>query len=472
MSIRKKLFAIFAGVIVGMVLLVLLLDGLFLEDYYILTSKNRMEKLSDQVITEYEKGEAGFQEYIENLGNTWDFNIRIIDRDFNILYTSNKNKFNRLSNFMISMLEKNQSEIDKNKYKHINLYDDSDNISKLMYIEVIDTNTSLILTKSLKSLENSAQISNQFFIFGGVFVAIAGLTIIWFFSRRMTNSISEISYTAKAISNLDFTNKVVVNQKDELGDLADSINDISDKLSAGINNLKDDIEKRKNLVRDMSHELKIPIAAVKGYAEGLKYSVANDPDKMQEYCDVIVDECDKMDTMVKSMLELSQMENMAMNINMKIFKTAELSQSVEKHFELELKKKNIILIVKDVSNGLIEADYQLMERVCFNLIENAVRYTPEFGEIHLKMRSEENKFILAVYNSGSSLSKQDIEHIWEVFYKADKARTRNENRNYGIGLAIIKSIAKIHQGDVFVENKRNGIEFGVTILQRDGAVIK
>jgi signal transduction histidine kinase len=161
----------------------------------------------------------------------------------------------------------------------------------------------------MKGISESVAIANQFYIVAGLIIILLGGLFIIIFSKRITEPIVEMSNVAESIANLDFEKRVSSDSRDEIGSLGRSINRICEKLSASMNSLQQDVERRKQLVRNISHELKTPIGVIKGYAEGLKYGVVEDKDKTSKYCTIIATESDRMDRMVRELLNLSVLES-------------------------------------------------------------------------------------------------------------------------------------------------------------------
>lgn len=437
------------------------------KDYYMKQAKKRMQNTSIEIERVYLDNKDNIQDYIEMIDGTWGIWVRIADEDYNLLYTSkpDKNKNKKLAEWATLVINEGKTSLEKKEIYFSIITRDENNIKRLVCVKKLtgeNGDTYIILTRSIQSVYENIDTANRLVEVTALVLLIIGSVFIFYFSKRITKPILEISEHSKEISKLNFNKKLSIKSKNEIGVLAQSINEISERLSVSIEGLKQDINDKKELVRNMSHELKTPISAIKGYAEGLKYAVADTPEKMNKYCDVIIMECNKMDFLVKEMLELSILERADWTIEKVIFPAKQLIESIEMCFAEQIKKQLIHFTIEGDKNCYINGDYHLIERAAFNYIENAIRHTKQYGIITITLESKEKGFLFKVFNYGSFIPQEDMENIWKVFYKTDKSRSRESN-NYGVGLSIVKANINLHGGSVAVENKVDGVEFSFWI---------
>ena len=247
--------------------------------------------------------------------------------------------------------------------------------NKLVCVTNIDNSKYLILTKNVKTIEDSVQIANEFYLIAGLIVFSAGSLFILFFSKKITKPIVEMSNVAENISNLEFDKIVHVNSQDEIGALGESINKISYKLNKSINELKRDVDRRKSFLRNISHELKTPIGIIKGYSEGLKYGLAKDKTKIDKYCSVLVEECDKMNKLIQELLDYSLMEDGLIKLNITDFDINEFLNDALKRFTPILEEQKINLTLNCSESYILKADKEMLEKALNNFITNAIKYT-------------------------------------------------------------------------------------------------
>lgn len=474
MSIKKKLFVFYGLLMAGFILVLVIVDVLFAGRFFIHESKKQMSEICSSVkeeFPEFEKSDLNaFDDYLESMDERRNIKILVVDESDKVLFRNHildadiKQK-NKLSKRWSEFFHSNIDELNDNKQHYEVFKNRDDALRRVVLMSKLNDNYYLILSRSLRSIEDNVRISNKLIIIIGLVMFVIGTILVLIIAKRMSGSVVEINAAARSIANLDFTQRVEVKEKGEIGELANSINIISDKLNESINSLKDSVVSREQLIRDMSHELKTPIAAVKGYAEGLKYGIASDKQKAEKYCDVIVSQCDEMDNLVRSMLNLSKMNSMTDDIEKNTFLISEFNEYIEVSFEIKLMEKNVSLVTNDYENKQICANLLLLQQAVSNYVDNAIRYSPNGGTVELNYLWEENGLKITVYNTGEGIAKEEFEHLWDAFYKVDKSRTQNGTANYGVGLAIVKKIADIHKGKVWVENRDNGVLFGIFIPQ-------
>ena len=281
------------------------------------------------------------------------------------------------------------------------------------------------------------------------------------------------------MSKLDFSQKYKpTDSDDEINELGNSINIMSEKLETTIkqlrssnNQLERDIEEkskiddmRKQFISDVSHELKTPVALIQGYAEGLLENVNADEESRRYYAEVILDESNKMDKLVRQLLELMKLEYGKREFNNQNFDICELIKEVIRKCDVMLKEKQIDDI-RFSSDGPIEvyADDFYIDQAFTNYFTNAIKNIKEINgekyiQIKTKINKEKNIVRISVFNTGDNISEENLDRIWGRFYKVDESRNRN-NGGSGIGLSLVRAIMNNYNSKYGVENKENGVEF-------------
>lgn len=352
--------------------------------------------------------------------------------------------------------------------------DQSSNISYLVYIRNIypSDNYKLEVRTHLTTIQQSVDLTNIFSRI--VSVAAIFLSLIWAFafSRIFVRPIVSMNKITYELANLKFDSKLEVDRTDELGQLAENINIMSDKLKAAMQELKIKNEQlmrelerekgldamRKKFVSDVSHELKTPLSIISGYAESLKTSVNQSPLKREQYCEVIMDETTKMTKLVHDLLNLSQYTSGTFDISVSEFYIDELVKSVVERHSTIIEQNNITLETH-LEHISVNADPLRIEQVINNYLNNAISHTDENRQLVIIGKIVEvNYYRVSVFNSGEHIADEDLIKIWGAFYKADKARNRDQGR-YGIGLSIVKAIIDLHGGRIGVNNVPYGVEF-------------
>lgn len=339
-------------------------------------------------------------------------------------------------------------------------------------LEINDELYVVYMRTNYQSMKENVAISNQFLAYVGIVAVLIGVIVMFIVSSNFTKPILKLADIAKKMSDLDFDTKYIEVREDEIGELGNSINILSEKLENTIselktanNELKKDIEQktqidemRKEFLSNVSHELKTPIALIQGYAEGLKENINDDQESRDFYCEVIMDEANKMNNMVKKLLSLNQLEFGSNTVSMERFNIVDVIKSVIASTEILFQQKEAALIFEQEEPIYVWADEYMVEEVLTNYISNALNHVDGERIIEIKLIQKDDVVRISVFNTGKQIPEDDIDKVWIKFYKVDKARTR-EYGGSGIGLSIVKAIMTSHNKECGVVNRENGVEF-------------
>ena len=222
-------------------------------------------------------------------------------------------------------------------------------------------------------------------------------------------------------------------------------------------------EMRKQFISDVSHELKTPIALIQGYSEGLIENVNSDEESRKFYADVILDEANKMDQLVKKLLELMKLEYGEREFHDSNFDITELINEIIRNSKVVLEEQNIKVDFKTKTPVYVFADNFYIEQVVRNYFTNAIKNNKPINgnkkiKISIKNVKDDDKIKISVFNTGENISEENLNRIWTRFYKVDKSRNRKDGGT-GIGLALVKAIMNQYGTDFGVTNKKDGVEF-------------
>lgn len=354
--------------------------------------------------------------------------------------------------------------------------------SKTYYLEswgfFSDNGTIFIMTTPLASIQESASISNRFLMYSGIAVILASSILLYLITKKITAPIHELSELSEKMSNLDFEAKYTQEKhsSEEIDTLGNSMNMLSDRLKETIgelqsanNKLQKDIEEkiqidemRKEFIANVSHELKTPIALVQGYAEGLTEGMAEEKESRDYYCEVIMDEANKMNKMVKQLLTLTALEFGNEQNAAEQFNLTELIQGVLSSMRILMEQKGITVEFDSSLPVFVWADEFKIEEVVTNYLSNAANHASGQKRIRVALEQGDTEVRVSVYNTGDPIPEADIPNLWTKFYKVDKARTRSYGGS-GIGLSIVKAIVESHKKAYGVANREEGVEFWFTL---------
>lgn len=339
-----------------------------------------------------------------------------------------------------------------------------------------DNQTIVIMSTPVAGLKESVNISNKFLIYVAVIGFIITVIITFLITKMITSPILQLAEISNKMGKLDFTARYEGKRSDEIQTLGQNMNYMSDRLKKAISKLqeanevlKEDIkrkeaidEMRKDFIANVSHELKTPIALIQGYAEGLNEGLCEDEESRKYYTEVIMDESEKMNKMVKQLLTLSSLESGNSILHKENFNMTSLTEGVLSSISILIGEKNVKVDFDNSRDVFLYADEFKIEEVVTNYISNAIHHVNDNGTIKIDVSEDEKNVYFSVYNTGNQIPEKDLSNVWEKFFKVDKAHSRSYGGS-GIGLSIVKAIVEAHGGAVKVVNKSDGVEFGFRI---------
>lgn len=464
-SLGKKICAIGVALIASFIVINIALTYFFMIPFSVNISMRQMEKLAQTMEHEDSYTDDEFTGYMEQIDEDMNTAVTIVDGDKNVISTTKVSEYHQKAVGEMSsiLFDRTKEQLDNGEI--VSMYRNSEKQADVILLRVIKKvadNRYVILGRSYRSLENAMHSAIIFDLLAGVVILLVGWLFVWRISQHMIVPIRNMQRTAEHISNLEFDTRVEVKSNDELGQLGMSINRMSDHLEENLVQLQNDIDKRKRLVRNISHEIKSPIAVIMGYADRLKVVLQKNPEKALQYCEIISNESTRVDVLVREMLELSKFEQKTEEMHPERFEVKYLFQNVRKCFQDETLGKDIAYTEEYENTDQLTADFILVERALDNLIRNAVAHgTGENMQIRVSGKRNGDYYEFRVYNSGSYIDEAEMESIWDAFSKVDKARTRG--KGFGVGLSIVQEIVSAHDGYCSVENVEDGVEFMIAV---------
>jgi signal transduction histidine kinase len=468
------------------ILFLIVVNSVMLETFFYHNKKNSSLEVFNLIKDKLET------ENIEDLSNELEkialnnnFDIEILNNENQILYTTDDEfvqNFGEIKeiNYDIDYSIFNKSEImySKNDVTIRKIQDKTNGINFILLEGKIKDTGKVYIRMPVNTIKESTSISNEsLWVIALVSVGVSGIAFM-VIADKFTKPIEELNDIANRMTKLDFSKKYrIQDNEDEINELGKSINKLSDTLESTINKLKKnnmelekDIEAkskidemRKQFISDVSHELKTPIALIQGYAEGLVENVNDDEESRNFYAGVILDEANKMDVLVKRLLELMKLEYEDREFNNKNFDLCELINEVIRTSDVVLKENNIDIEFKQSDPVIVFADDFYIEQVVNNYFTNAIKNVKEVKgkkkiKISIKNAKDDRKYRVIVFNTGNTIDEENIPRIWNRFYKLDESRDRSKG-GHGIGLSLVKAIMNKYNSSYGVKNKQDGVEF-------------
>lgn len=483
-SVRMKLFLTLGLIVILIIALLIIVNNIVLETFYTLSKISAVKKQYNVINELYSSSNSAVLSQIKRDAIANNFDILIENKDYMLIFSTNENFTNTIKrNSDITSYFKSIG-----RQKQQLLYSDDNMIIKkiitqelncILLAGELDNGYKIYIQIPISAIEESVRISNNLLlIIGAIAIIIAGLAASYV-SKKFSNPILELNDITNKMSKLDFSQKYeLTDSDDEINDLGKNINTMSEKLEKTIKQLRNsnlalerDIEQkskidemRKQFISDVSHELKTPIALIQGYAEGLLENVNVDDASRKYYAEVILDESNKMDKLVRQLLELMKLEYGKREFNNEKFNICELIKEVIRKCNVMLEEKKINVVKFNANEEVIVyADEFYIEQAFTNYFTNAIKHTKEINgeryiEIKLKENIEKHNVRISVFNTGDTLTDEDLERIWGRFYKVDESRNRADGGS-GIGLSLVKAIMNNYGSKFGAINRKNGIEF-------------
>ena len=484
-SLTWQLILTMVVIVAGTVAMCWFFNTTFLEKYYIFHKEKELKSSFDQVRLICEKqGDSSDDAYVqfERICANGNINMLIADQDRNLIWSS----YSSAQRFQMQMEDwlygSDRSRVQVlSSGKDYTLLRQTDERLQSEYLVLLGTlknGNNLYMRAAVESIRESASITNQFFVMVSMGAIILSVILIIVLSKGISHPIHALSDIARRMTQLDFDAKYIPvrHVSREIDELGNSMNELSETLEETISELKtanvslqQDIEKkeqidemRKEFLSNVSHELKTPLALIQGYAEGLQEGMGEEKESRDYYCDVIVDEANKMNKMVKQLLTLSSLESGNDKLVMDRFNLTELVRGVVNASKILLEQNEIQVDFDAQTPVYVWADEFKIEQVVTNYLSNAIHHIDGEKKIIIKMLPENNIVRVSVFNTGTPIPEDAIPNLWTKFYKVDKARTRAYGGT-GIGLSIVKAIMDAHNQQYGVKNWENGVEFWFTL---------
>lgn len=481
-SMKRQFAFIFITLMTGTILLCLILNTTLLGTYYLNNKKNVLVNAYYSINAASNAGDITSEEYDIELKKICEkYNIQVLVADGEseaVKYSMNDPQavLKQLFDNIFLGVDEDKLLLDTDNYRMQVVRDYKTQTEYIEMWGMLDNGYLFMLRSALEGIRESVSLSNRFLTYVGTAAILVSVLLIIWLSNRVTKPILELADISERMKHLDFEAKYTGDDKTEIAILGNNINELSEALEGTISELKTannellkDIERkdkvdemRREFLSNVSHELKTPIALIQGYAEGLKEGINEDAESREFYCDVIMDEASRMNAMVKNLLTLNQLEAGNEIVNMERFDLVALVKNYIASSDILIRQKGISVRMEDYDPIYVWSDEFRVEEVFMNYFTNAINYAQGEKIIDVKMTKTEDRVRLSVFNTGSPIPEESVAHLWEKFYKVDKARTR-EYGGSGIGLSIVKAIMESMNQEYGVTNYDNGVEFWFTL---------
>lgn len=450
-SLKTLLYLIFFSL--GIILFLWLFQVIFLqisyENYQINNMKQVVKTIKESDINNLDETllNLAYQngiciEYESNLGNTVSYNTMMtgcgLDKNIHSIKqikTNLKNKDNQTGVKLINPLNKTKA-----------------------YLVAVNVNYGYVFIYStLEDIDSASLILKGQLMYIMFIVLVFACFIAYFLSKRITKPIINITKKAKEMGKGNYDIVFLENGTLEI-----------DELSRTLNNTCKDMKKldelRRDLIANVSHDLKTPLTMIKAYAEMVRDISYKDKEKREKDLNIIIDEANRLNVLVNDLLDLSKLESNNETLILEEYDLVKEIKNVLRRYDIICKNENYEFILETPKIAMVKADKNKINQVIYNLLNNAINYTGKEKKVYIKIKENNDTYLVEIIDTGKGIKSKDLPYIWDKYYKNDKNHRRNVYGT-GIGLSIVRNILEIHKFKYGVSSKNKGTTFYFEIVK-------
>ena len=436
-----------------------ILQILLLNNYYEYYKTNELSRTLNLIKNNYNK--ENFDSVLEEVAYNTDFCVEITNEETPIYSNIQNNKGCIDSNNNVKVLKEKQSFIKSgnNNFK-LKIINPRFNNMTLLYGVKLDNDNYLFVNTSLEPIDTTINVLKNQFLLVSFIVIILAMVIAYFISRSLSRPITKLTHSAKELSNGNYNVNFNV-QSDIL-----EIQELGESLDYAKSEIKKTDEIRRDLLSNVSHDLKTPLTMIKAYAE-MERDLEISKEKHENNMNIIIEEVDRLTILVNDILNLSKLESNMDTLNFEEFDLTLLINTILNRFKIFAYTKNYEFIFNYNKPLIIKADKQKLEQVIYNLVGNAVNYTGDDNKVFINVIDSKKGIRIEIQDTGKGIKKEEIDKVWDKYYKTEKKYKRN-TVGTGIGLSIVKNIFILHKFSYGIDSTpNNGTTFWFIIPKKE-----
>jgi len=448
-SIRAKLWVGMMSLVVVVLVLLWFFQIIFLDRFYTQMKIRDIERRAVSITSLLQTDQTEFADQIEALAYDNNLSIELVDLEGKPIYQTASS----VTNWPMMQMRSLRSQVyataltgaeSRLTFNHPRFGSD------YMLIGMPVTNQGqttavLVLGLPLAPVQETVAILERQLIYISLILLGATLLVSFLLARNFTGPLLDINQTANKLASGDYAARTSAAQKDEIGQLAQTINHLGEQL-AQIDTL------RKELIANVSHELRTPLSLIQGYAETLRDVTGASPEKRDLQLGIIIDETQRLNHMVNDILNLSQLQSGQLQLKQDCFPLKDLLERAAQRFELLSQQTGVALDLRVDNSLMAMADESRIEQVLYNLISNGFNHVNPQGRLTISAATADDKIRLEVVNTGTGIEAEDLPHIWDRYYKSPHRMSAAAGT--GLGLAIVKAVLEAHGADFGVESEK------------------
>lgn len=428
---------------IGIILIFCISEGFIYQRLY---KTYQISKLND-IVKDLQTSRKDTYILAEKLAYDNEVCISVVDNNY-VAYN-----FNTLQ--VGCMLGKNNDKIDKKITKfikendlseHYYLYNHDTKSNGIMYAVKIN-NKNVFIYSNLQHMSSFINLmKNQMWYFIALIIIVSIIVSIYL-ANKLTKPIREITQNAKKLGDRNYNIIFPKNGIEEIDSLSQTLEEVQKELN------KND-ELKRDLMANVSHDLKTPLTMIKAYAEMIRDISYKDKKQMDEHLNVIMEESDRLTLLVNDILELSKTQSEVNMYNYEEYDLIKEIKKVIKRYKLMEELNNYQFILELPKKAIVKADKNKINQVIYNLLNNAINYTGDDKIVKIKVTKDDKSYLVEIIDTGKGIKKEEIPLIWDKYYKNEKKHKRNVIST-GLGLSIVKEILSKHNFEYGVTSKIN-----------------
>ena len=411
------------------ILFLWLFQVIFINKYYELSKTDQIKKTTLEIIRNYDDDE----ELLDKISYEDNVCIEIVKNRMTIYSSNESNRGCLISNYQYKN-DFYDSNVNEKTYKLINPMFDT---KTLIYAKKYNDDIVIFVNASLEPLDNTISILSNQLIIVTIIVSILAFIIGYFISKKISKPIENMNEKALKLANGNYDFKF-----DESSKISE-IDTLANTLNYAKKELEHTDELRRDLLANVSHDLKTPLTMIKGYAEMIRDLNYDNEEKRNANLNVIIEETERLNILVEDILTLSKIQANKDTLNKEDFDLVELINNIIKRYSIYKETEGYNFEVNMPSEVIINADKKKIEQVIYNLINNAINYTGDDNKVIINVIVGK-KIRVEIKDTGKGIKEEDLPHIWEKYYHSKKKHKRNVIGT-GIGLSIVKTILESHK---------------------------
>ena len=455
-SLATKIFKYLAIFSLFILIFLFFFQVIFINTFYEWTKTRTIKNLAQDILVT--ENDTSLYEKLDRVSYSENVCIELTNSNGDNLYSTYSSNCNLRS----KAIKRNFINSNK-KTKTYNLVNNFTRAKSIMNATRLSNNLYIFISTSLIPLDSTINIIEQQLIIVSIVVLLLSIVVAYFISKRLSNPIIRISKAAKLISKGKLkTNFDSGSDIKELIDLTDALNDMKEELSKTE-------ELQKDLMANVSHDLKTPLTMIKAYAELILDINIDDKEKCKSNLNIIIEEVNRLNDLVNDILALTKVENDLDKLDISSFDLIKLIKIIVKQHNIYVIKDgySIEFIHDNIDKLMINADKKKLEQVIYNLLNNALNYTGSDKKVIIKVVEDEKDYTIMVIDSGKGIDKKEIDHIFDRYYRSKKNHKRYVYGT-GLGLSIVKNILLLHNYEYGVKSTKNkGTTFYFKIKKDD-----